>query len=82
LPLADLRDESSERHGDLLVCVPAQGTTAEQLRRQLMDVYGVYTKVHVALPRPLPVMLRSWVKAYAAEDLLGSLAALENAVHG
>jgi DNA gyrase subunit A len=80
LPLRDLRDESSERHGDQLVCVPAHGTTAEQLREQLRDVYGVYTTVPVALPRPLPTLLRSWARAYAAEDLLTSLAALEDAI--
>jgi DNA gyrase/topoisomerase IV, subunit A len=80
LPLRDVRDESSERHGDLLICAPAQGATAEQLREQLMDVYGVYTTVRVDLPRPLPAMLRSWVKTHADEDLLTSLAALEEAV--
>jgi DNA gyrase subunit A len=81
LPLADLRDESSQaRDTDLLVCVPARGTTAEQLREQLMNVYGVYTTVRVDLPRSLPAMLRSWVRAHAAEDLLGSLTALEHAV--
>jgi hypothetical protein len=81
LPLRDLHDKSSQaRDTDLLVCVPSPGTTAEQLREQLMKVYGVYTTVRVDLPRPLPAMLRNWVKAHAAEDLLGSLAALENAV--
>lgn len=80
LPLAELRDESSRRRGDLLVCVPSPGTTAEQLRDQLMDVYGVYTTARVDLPRPLPTMLRNWVKAHADEDLLTSLAALEDAV--
>jgi len=81
LPLGDLRDESSQaRDTDLLVCVPARGTTAEQLREQLMNVYGVYTTVRVDLPRSLPAMLRNWVKAHADEDLLNSLAALENAV--
>jgi hypothetical protein len=82
LPLRDIRDESSQaRDTDLLVCVPEPGTTAEQLRDQLMDVYGVYTTVPAALPRPLATMLRRWAKAYATEDLLTSLAALENAVH-
>ena len=80
LPLGDIRDESSERHGDLLVCVPSRGTTAGELREQLMNVYGVYTTVRVDLPRSLPAMLRSWVKAHADEDLLTSLAALETAV--
>jgi DNA gyrase/topoisomerase IV subunit A len=80
LPLADLRDKSSVRHEDLLVCVPSPGTTAGELHEQLMKVYGVYTTVRADLPRPLPAMLRNWVKAHAAEDLLGSLAALENAV--
>jgi len=32
------------------------------------------------LPRPLPAMLRTWAGACAAEDLLTSLAALEDAV--
>ena len=71
MPLADLRDKSSVRHGDLLVCVPSPGTTAGELREQLMKVYGVYTTVRVDLPRPLPAMLRNWVKTHAAEDLLG-----------
>ena len=45
-----------------------------------MNVYGVYTTVRVNLPRSLPAMLRNWVKAHAAEDLLTSLATLENAI--
>lgn len=46
-----------------------------------MDIYGVYTTVPVALPRPLATMLRSWAEAYGTEDLLTSLTALENAMH-
>ena len=81
MPLADLRDESSQvRDTDLLVCVPSPGTTAGELREQLLNVYGVYTTVRVDLPRSLPAMLRTWVKTYSAEDLLTSLATLENAV--
>jgi hypothetical protein len=60
LPLGDIRDKSSQaRDTDLLVCAPARGTTAEQLREQLMNVYGVYTTVRVNLPRSLPAMLRN-----------------------
>jgi len=80
LPLAELRDESSSRQGDLLVCVPSPGATVEQLREQLMDVYGVYTTVRVDLPRPLPTMLRNWVRAHPAEGLLTGLVTLEEAV--
>ncbi len=43
-----------------------------------MNVYGVYTTVRVDLPRSLPAMLRNWVKAHADEDLLTSLAVLED----
>lgn len=82
LPLADVRDQSSGRTGDLVVCVPAPGTTPEQLRDQLMDVYGVYTTVRAALPRPLADMLREWARAHANEDLLASLTALEDALAG
>jgi hypothetical protein len=76
----DFAAMASGRHGDLLVCVPSPGTTAGELREQLMNVYGVYTTVRVNLPRSLPAMLRNWVKAHAAEDLLTSLATLENAI--
>ncbi len=81
LPLKDLRDESPQaRDTDLIVCIPEPGTTPEQPRDQLLNVYGVYTKVPVALPRPLPAMIRTWAKAHAGEDLLASLATLENAI--
>jgi hypothetical protein len=80
LALSDLRDESSGQHGDLLVCVPARGTAPGQLRDQLRDIYGVYTTIPAALPRPLPALLRRWARAYPTEDLLASLAALEDAI--
>jgi hypothetical protein len=81
LPLRDIRDESPMgQDADLLVCIPEPGTTAEHLRDQLMEVYGIYTEVHVALPRPLATMIREWANAYRSEDLLASLTALENAV--
>jgi DNA gyrase/topoisomerase IV subunit A len=81
LPLQDIRDESSTaRDTDRIICVPRRGASPEQVREQLMDFYGVYTTVDVALPRPLPAMLKSWVRVHQGEDLLASLAALEDAL--
>jgi hypothetical protein len=34
----------------------------------------------VALPLPLPALIRHWVQANASEDLPASLAALEHAI--
>jgi DNA gyrase/topoisomerase IV subunit A len=81
LPIRNLRDESSTaRDTDRIVCVPKPEASPEKLREQLMDIYGVYTTVDVALPRPLAAMLDGWVSAYRSEDLLASLAALEDAI--
>ncbi|MBO0770409.1 MAG: hypothetical protein J2P35_03015 [Actinobacteria bacterium] len=81
LPVKDIRDESTDARGDLIVCVPEPGVTPEQLRDRLLGIYGIYTTIPVAaLPRPLPVMIRNWASAHATEDLLTSLAALEDAI--
>lgn len=82
LPLADLRDETSDRTNPYgrLVCIPRPGTTPEQLRDMLLDIPGVRTMMPVALPQPLPALIKHWVRANAHEDLLASLAALEQAV--
>ena len=83
LPLQDIRDESSAARGtDRIVCVPRPGTSPADLRDLLLDMYGVFTTVEVALPRPLAATIRSWVRAHQGEDLLASLAALEEAVNG
>jgi DNA gyrase/topoisomerase IV subunit A len=80
LPLQNVRDESSTaRDIDRIVCVPESGASPEEVCDLLMDIYGVYTTVDVALPRPLAAMLRGWVRSYRSEDLLSSLAALEDA---
>jgi hypothetical protein len=79
LPLADLHDLSTS--GDCwLVCLPASGTPAEAVREQLLTVHGVTIYVPVGLPRPLPTMIRSWVRAHRDEDLTASLTALEDAL--
>jgi DNA gyrase/topoisomerase IV subunit A len=81
LPLRDLRDVSTEREPfGRFVCIPETGTPPEVLRDRLMDVYGVSTTMTVALPRPLAAMVRGWVRAFEGEDLLASLAALEDAI--
>ena len=82
LPLADLRDQTSERSSPFgrIICVPTPGTPPEQLRDRLLDVDGVSTTMRVALPRPLPDLIRRWRQAHASEDLSASLAALERAI--
>jgi hypothetical protein len=84
LPLADFRDETSDRASPFgrLICIPQPGTSPEQLRDMLLEIRGVYTAMPVKLPRPLPLLIRQWVKANAHEDLLASLAALEQAISG
>ncbi|MGD0602049.1 MAG: DNA gyrase subunit A [Streptosporangiaceae bacterium] len=82
LPLADLRDETSDRSSPFgrIVCIPTPGTPPEQLRDMLLDVTGVRTTMPVTLPRPLPTLIRHWVQTSAGEDLLASLTALEHAI--
>jgi hypothetical protein len=46
----------------------------------LLEVTGVRTTMLVALPRPLPALIRHWVRTNASEDLLASLAAFEHAI--
>lgn len=82
LPLADLRDETSARSSPFgrIVCVPTPGTPPEQLLDMLLDVTGVRTTMSVALPRPLPTLIRHWVQTNDSEDLMASLTALEEAI--
>ncbi|HEY6787677.1 MAG TPA: hypothetical protein VI365_10230, partial [Trebonia sp.] len=82
LPLADLRDETSDRSSPFgrIICTPTPGTPPEQLRDMLLEVDGVSTTMPVALPRPLPALIRHWGQTNANEDLLASLAALQHAI--
>jgi hypothetical protein len=61
-------------------CLPADGTPPEVLRDQLLKVYGVSIYITTRLPRPLPAMIRTWIRAHQHEDLAGSLTALETAL--
>ena len=80
LPLRDVRDESSQKLGMRIVCTPEAGADPELVRDLLMDIYGVALTVPVALPRPLPRMIRDWTRTCMDEDLLASLDALEHAL--
>jgi hypothetical protein len=80
LPIEDVRDFPSGEDGDRFACIPEPGTPPELLRDQLKGVYGISTTVPVALPQPLPDMVRQWVTSHESEDLLASMAALEHAI--
>jgi hypothetical protein len=81
LDVKSVWDESTSRIPDgRIACKLATGTPPEQVCEQLTRVYGVYTMMYVALPRPLPDTIRHWVKANQAEDLASSLTSLESAI--
>jgi hypothetical protein len=83
LPLADVRNETTERTPfGRLRCIPEPGASVEQLAKMLQDVDGVSMRMPVKLPRPLSALIRGWVRAGAEEDLPASLAALEQAMYG
>jgi hypothetical protein len=50
------------------------------VQHQLLDVYGIFTTVAVALPRPLAALVRGWVDRYRHEDITTSLDALVDAL--
>lgn len=79
LPIEDIKD-FSPTDSDRFVCIPEPGVALEQLRDQLEDVYGISTTMPVALPQPLPDMVRQWAAAHGNEDVLASMTALEDAI--
>jgi hypothetical protein len=80
LQIRDIRDGSSQRRRTLFVCVPQADADPELVREQLLEVYGLFARLDVKLPRPLGTMIRQWAAKYRDEDILASLAALEAAV--
>ncbi len=79
LELAAVRDESSGGRYRL-VCVPNRDADPGQVREKLLDVYGVYAELEVALPKPLARMIREWTAAHRDEDILASLTELQRAI--
>jgi hypothetical protein len=79
LPITDVSDLSAR--GDYwYACLPADGTPPEVLADQLLKVHGVSIYITTRLPRPLPAMIRTWIRGHQHEDLPGSLTALETAL--
>jgi DNA gyrase/topoisomerase IV, subunit A len=74
--LADL----TARDDYCFACLPSDGTPPQVLRDQLLKVHGLSMYVTTRLPRPLPAMIRTWIRANQDEDLPGSLTALQNAL--
>ena len=83
-PLGGIRDETHDWPSPYgrIICVPGRGTPAGQLRDMLLDIPGVWTTMPVALPQPLPAMIKHWARAHAGQDVPASLAALEQALGG
>jgi hypothetical protein len=80
LPLSEVRDLSTNRDGIQVACLPARNADPEQVREQVMNIYGVWVGVTVRLRRPLATMIRQWVARNRDEDILGSVTALEQAI--
>jgi DNA gyrase/topoisomerase IV subunit A len=80
LQLRSVMDLSTARDGIQIACLPAPDADPEQVRDQVRDVYGVWIGVTVRLRRPLATTIKQWVARNRDEDIVGSLAALEQAV--
>jgi DNA gyrase/topoisomerase IV, subunit A len=79
LPITDVYDLSAR--GDYwYACLPADGTPPDLLSSQILKVHGVSIYITTRLPRPLPTMIRTWIRSHQDEDLAGSLTALEIAL--
>ncbi len=79
LQVREVHDESG-RGRTWFACVPEPDADPEQVRAQLLDVYGVSVTLQVHLPQPLASMMRRWATAHQGEDILASLTALEQAI--
>ena len=66
------------RAAEPLPAVPPLGDA--HIFSALLKVHGVSIYITARLPRPLPAMIRTWIRANQHEDLPGSLTALENAL--
>jgi hypothetical protein len=73
-------EDQSTVNADRLVCTPAPGVSALQLRDDLRDLRELESWFNLKLPVPFPVVVRDWVYKWADEDLTTSLDLLDAAV--
>jgi hypothetical protein len=79
LPIADMRDESTEAGVRLAITLrPGADPLAVQAQLARLDALGADMAAH--FPAPLADLLRSWVAAHRHEDIAASLDRLEAAV--
>ncbi|MGN6677259.1 MAG: hypothetical protein ACTHKL_05690 [Streptosporangiaceae bacterium] len=80
LPIADVSDESRGYGVSIhLKLSPDSDPTA--VRERLREIDGVAWSSTWQFPAPVAAVLRSWVKRHRREDLVASLAQLEQAIH-
>jgi DNA gyrase/topoisomerase IV subunit A len=78
IELRDVRDVSSPEEPRVR-CVLAPGADPGVTAARLRDVWGVTIEIAARLPAPLPDLLRTWVRAHAADETADALAQLEAA---
>ncbi len=79
LPVKTHHDLSSDENY-LIACAPEPGVAPQDLQRLLEAITGVTMTIQVALPQPLPQLIRNWISAHHHEDLTASLAAFDQAI--
>lgn len=82
LRIKDLRHEASDGAAVRIAIELRPGTNAELARDQLAQFDGITAEEQAAFPAPLARLLRRWAERHRGEDVIASLIALEEAIHG
>jgi hypothetical protein len=80
LPIADVQDEFQD-DGVRIHLKLSPGSDPAAVRESLLLISGLTRTSTWQFPAPLASMLRSWARQHRDEDLAGSLARLEQAIH-